>query len=116
MKLTVKNFRAWLQSKKPDDVVGRICSCGSCPIALFAVSDKPPGTLAEVSDIQIAVGTGLKREVYSTPTWAASFIYSVDRLRGTTYCTARQALEVLNIIDRNVLDTDALDAVAPCAS
>jgi hypothetical protein len=103
-RLTVKNFRAWLKSKQPEDFVGRIASCGSCPIAEFFRANTPKFTRVWVSDDRIAIYTTKKRWL-NTPAWAAGFIYAVDKLPPPFTVSAEQALEVLDQVtgETNVL-------------
>jgi hypothetical protein len=85
-------FKAWLQSKKPDEVVGNKCNCTRCPLAMY-VRNAAPGGLVDVfvSDVLLCA----KDKMIDTPLWAHKFIHSVDQLPGVVAVTAAQALEVL---------------------
>ena len=88
--MTEERFREWLQSKKPNDVVGFVTSGRDCSLALFA-QDKGYA-LAIVNE------TDWKPSRYKgsipLPSWAKEFVLREDEA-GLLRTTAQQALTLL---------------------
>lgn len=75
MRLTRKGFRAWLESKRPREIVGEPAETDMCPLANF-------------------IG---KEWNYEGPKWADDFANSVDDLLGQVQrITAARALKILD--------------------
>ena len=89
--ITLAEFRAWLETKRPGEIVGVRRSSVRNPIARY---------LLYRGDARPSVGKthiGLLGKVYLTPTWATRYLYDVD---GSSVrfesVTARTALRLLD--------------------
>ena len=97
MRLDRRNFIAWLETKKPDEVVGRKRDCILCPLGQF---------FREVAGHDVVIsenGNGWKIDRgngdRSLPWWAGNFAFRIDG-EITDKITARQALHHLELADR----------------
>jgi len=102
--IDINEFRAWLETKNNDDVVGVIKLCRSCPIANFLEeTQKITNVLISPWGIEVVEPViKLKRKVTSfnhTP-WVAKFIEKIDAIDAAfTPVVAKQALEVLEEVE-----------------
>ena len=93
-RLVRKEFKAWLESKKPWQVVGLRDRFTLCPIARFLHQEKGiehPGVRANSYGYYTKNGNRRGRKA---PPWAEGFIHSVD-FGPNTRITAARALKIL---------------------
>lgn len=88
MKLTRKNFEAWLKGKRPRQIVGRSMASTYCPLANFTGKSVHVGMAG-----QCVLRDKLKQSALG-PKWAAKFIRAVDH-SPYRQITASRALKIL---------------------
>jgi hypothetical protein len=94
MRLKRSKFKAWLQSKTPEQVVGRPGSLCQCPIANFHTEVGGCEVVITDSSQGFRVDRGDGRRV--APEWAQQFILGVDEEKNPV--TAGCALEILQTV------------------
>ena len=89
-------FKKWLESKKPGEVVGERGLPYSCPVANY-LRVKGGYIHPAVSSMNIRWGDEMHREGADSPRWASLFVRAVDGglPTPTGNITARRALKVL---------------------
>lgn len=97
MKLDRKKFIAWLEAKKPGEIVGKKSDCILCPLGeFFREVGGHDVVISENGDgYRIDRGNGDKL----LPFWASNFAFRID-CEVTDKITARQALHALELQDR----------------
>lgn len=97
MQLDRDKFKAWLESKPANAVVGLSCQSCQCPVAEFLVAMGE----GQVEVDGLYYGSNAYRIWRSTPRWAAKFIDAVDGLNGGAYTavTAQMALAILSEVE-----------------
>lgn len=85
-------FEAWLQSKQPDDIVGRAGYEVLCPIYNYLRENGQP--VSSVDSGRITMENG---DAIITPDWAEEFIMEIGEDAGPI--SAAIALETLSEID-----------------
>lgn len=108
--LTIEAFRAWLESKDGDDVVGRATYTRECPIHNFLhprFAKKADETPLEVFGTVVVLHHGRGRDDDARlPSWVNHFITLLDftgSLEAGT--TAEQALAILAEVEKELADT-----------
>lgn len=99
MKLTKKEFKAWLELHK-DEEVGLRAYASSCPIAKY-VNDTQDASLASVGSWDVDYTSVINGRGYTKqlPDWASRFIRRLDYTTSfgrDMVVTGKKALEVLN--------------------
>jgi hypothetical protein len=87
-KLTRNNFKAWLESKEPNDIVGKARDSYQCPLARFL------GKGAMVTSLGYSTPRG--RRDHILPVWAQRFVNKADYHRSPGFIFADRALEILD--------------------
>ena len=97
--LRAEEFRAWLASKKPREIVGERAQCTTCPVARYA---------HETLDVEDAwVGRALWWTVgpkendpgHDLPSWVMDFTCQSDRgFKRWPHITAGRALRILDAV------------------
>lgn len=107
-KLSLKDFRRWLEAKPNAAVVGYTFRCTQCPIAQYFRERFDPFPMATVGPKDWSAGA---RNNVKLPKWARQFVLAVDRVhpvsqhisdgfRTGEMIRKEQALEVLNGITK----------------
>lgn len=98
MNLEREAFKAWLESKEPDDIVGFCGSVYKCPVAEYVRAS----TGAHYVKVAYDWATIKQRKFYPPrakgfvpPKWASEFASTVDDEATSRGITARRALEIL---------------------
>lgn len=108
--LTIEAFRAWLESKWSDEVVGRATYARECPIHNFLhphFAKKSDETPLEVFGTVVVLHHGRGRDDDARlPPWANHFITLLD-LTGSLKAgtTAEEALAILAEVEKELADT-----------
>lgn len=95
MRLNKPKFLAWLQAKRPEEVVGQNKDCHTCPVAKY-YRDVTGGAEIVVfsdpnwGDYKVDRGGGARR----APAWAENFFRAVDG-RPSANITAADAIAIL---------------------
>lgn len=97
--ITIAEFRAWLETKRPTEIVGGRRNGFACPIARYLVA-RGDGTVY-VDTIEIASFSG----VCLTPAWVAGFARQVDDGR-EFLIRARTALRLLDRVAHATLPAE----------
>ena len=102
--ITLAEFRAWLETKRPTAIVGTRHRAASCPIARYAKArgDERPW----VSGRWISIGGETH---YWLPEWAHAFLKAVDAGPSLSRIQARTALRLLDRVAHASLPADELD-------
>ena len=91
--ITLAEFRAWLETKRPTAVVGRRMHGVGCPIGCYLTARGDEFDVVVPSTILVSPG------IYKqTPPWAYAFIRLVDG--SGAYHTNIQARTALRLLDR----------------
>lgn len=94
MRFGYKAFKAWLESKKPDEVVGYPGLGSQCPVACFYKQQMKAADVA-VGDYAITwTNENGKFNERETPIWTMRFVKNVDRTYAHSI-TAGRALRLL---------------------
>lgn len=94
MKLTQKGFRAWLESKHPQTVVGRSFEGRTCPIAKYL---KDSGANSpSVGRLSFTINYTTTNWQLDLPRWATEFVGRVDGIGKHKPVTASRALKILD--------------------
>lgn len=95
--LKQEEFRKWLLSLPPDDIVGEASRCYACPIAKYLLA-KTGALAASVSRVSYLLE--FAEDEFSTsqvlPKWASKFIDQVDDLDYGEGVTGQEALTILD--------------------
>lgn len=109
--LTIEAFRAWLESKDGNEIVGRATYARECPIHSFLhlriVDKKTDETPLEVFGTVVVLHHGRGRDDGARlPPWVNHFITLLD-LAGSLEAgtTAKQALAILAEVEKELADT-----------
>lgn len=97
MMLIKRNFKTWLKSHKPTDIVGYSVQADNCPIANF-LQEFYRITIEATSSrifIQNPDHPDHRDILGNTPEWAEHFIQRIDRNRRNKLITAQEALNLL---------------------
>lgn len=100
--LTKTKFKAWLESKDPNDFVGETSDGDSCPITNYFYYAVPDADGVNTSNKSIEYYLPTNEFAYNSniPNWATRFITEIDnfgKLHGTEV-EANKALEILHKI------------------
>lgn len=100
MRLDRKKFKAWLEAKPADHIVGHSHDCHICPLALFH-QETSGGWEVVISSARNGYGYVIDRGNgdRALPAWADAFAFLADNGRRGTQLTADQALKILGQID-----------------
>lgn len=92
--LTIEEFRTWLESKDEDDIVGEIGLTSCCPIA------NALKTKAEY--VRVKADTTVADDYFtlSNPDWVEKFVLRVDDLSDEGSVTAKEAIAVLEKVEK----------------
>lgn len=94
MKLPKHQFTQWLKSRG-DDIVGKSCEGGACPIAnYFRENHKINHRVIHIS----IVGCMVNREWFQLPLWAKKLVMRLDRYGKRDY-TGEDVLKVLTALN-----------------
>lgn len=95
MKLVKQKFERWLQTKKPDEIVGNNRDCCGCPIAIY-YAEASKGHEVSISESRQYDGYVIDRgwSKRPAPWWASQFIFKVDG-EADHKITAARALEIV---------------------
>jgi hypothetical protein len=110
--LTIEAFRAWLESKDGDDIVGVACEASACPIHEFleprlCKQVKAQGVRLEIHDTEVVLrATQRRTEVAYLPEWANRCVGGMDAKFGSyPSVTAKGALAILAEVEKELVDT-----------
>lgn len=103
---TRDRFKAWLQNRNPNAIVGVQSSCVYCPIAVWLVDDLSFGEryqTLEVTSSGVGVMDALTPKqaesvlsVTALPEWAREFIKRIDASSLAPFVSVERALEALH--------------------
>lgn len=105
--ITFSEFKNWLETKSPTEIVGRRLCPDDCPLQRCA---------SELLDKRVIVGRGVMfvdDELFNPPGWATAFVLGVDQPGSYgSNVTARTALRLLGRVEASTLPDDEQDAEA----
>lgn len=94
MKLIKTEFKAWLETKKPDDIVGKTRSACSCPLAKYLREQTGKVWFVGGSHYNYAGDYyRVDAESHTLPIWAESFMDKVDERGLHSDISADEALK-----------------------
>lgn len=89
--LTKPKFRAWLEAKKPDAIVGFPRCSYNCPIGRYIRGGRLENIRVDRHAVNIPFG-----QRFILREWCTRFIGAVDGLAGGAVVTASRALRILD--------------------
>lgn len=97
MNLDRNDFKTWLRSHRPDEIVGQRFSYCGCPVAKYLLykTNKPYGVTSKTYGERSIISNITENTL---PDWAYKFVTTTDGLASSgNYCTAREALQTLEV-------------------
>jgi predicted metal-binding protein len=95
MEFHPKDYRQWLSTKKPKEIIGITCASCACPIANWLHETLKHKVIVDNDRITLCVAGEKPNKSYRAPQWVVKHIRAVDVRGFREEVTAERALALL---------------------